>query len=90
MILVIDHGPGTNGDAYAGTPEQLAKIWNARKKWDNGAKMRAVCHSTGLQCMAVHGGGYAVGRYFDGAHRTKFCTYLLSALKWAQKGGGAL
>lgn len=40
----------------------------------------------GLQCRPVAGGGYAVARYFDGAHRTQHYTYLLPALRRVTRG----
>lgn len=86
MILVIDHGPGTNGDAYTGTPEQLAKIWRARLNRDTSAKAWAYSKPGGLQCRPVSGGGYAVARYFGGAHRVRQYTYLLPALRRVERG----
>ena len=81
MILVISHGPGTNGDAYTGTPEQLAKMWRYHLSRNVTAKAWAFDRPGGLQCRPVAGGGYAVARYFDGAHRTQRYAYLLPALR---------
>lgn len=86
MILHVTHGPGSNGSAYTGTPEHLATVWRKIVKTDPSARCHFFKKPGGLQCRAASGGGYCVGLYFDGAHKTRNYEYLLPALKRVEKG----
>lgn len=86
MILHITFTDGANPVAYAGTPEELAKRWRKLARLDKTARCHFFSKSDGLQCDGLYGGGYAVGQYFDGAHRCKYYEYLVPALKCVEKG----
>lgn len=46
---------------------------------------RCVFEVNGLRCMMCGGGGYAVGKYFDGAHKTHFFERLGNALNFMER-----
>lgn len=89
MILHVTFTDGANPVVYTGTPEELAKRWRKLDRRDKTARCLFFSKPGGLQCRAVSGGGYAVGQYFDGAHRYKEYSYLLPALKSVEKGSRA-
>lgn len=89
MILHVTFTDGANPIAFTGTPKELAKEWKLWEKWVPEARCLFFSKPGGLQCRAVSGGGYAVGQYFDGAHRCKKYAYLLPALKSVEKGAHA-
>ena len=89
MILHVTFTDGANPIAYYGTPERLAKVWRSISRKDKTARCLFFSKPGGLQCRAVSGGGYAVGQYFDGAHRCKEYACLLPALKSVEKGARA-
>lgn len=89
MILLVTFTDGANPVAYCGTPEHLTQTWRRISRKDNTARCLFFSNPGGMQCRAVSGGGYAVGQYFDGAHRCKEYSYLLPALKSVEKGAHA-
>lgn len=87
MIFHITFTTGANPLVFYGPADRLCKEWKRVKRKDPTAR----CDFFGLQkrplhCMMQAGNGYAVGRYFDGAHKTKHYTYLLPALKAVERG----
>lgn len=86
MILHITFADGSNPVVFTGTPEELAREWKRWEKWVPEARCLFFSKPGGLQCRAVSGGGYAVGQYFDGAHRCKEYAYLFPALKNVERG----
>lgn len=87
MILHVTFTSGANPIVYYGTTERLQKAWMRISKADNTARCDFFkSRENTLHCRAVHGGGYVVGRYFDGAHKSKYYTRLAWALKAVDKG----
>ena len=87
MILHVTFTNGANGLVYYGTTERLAKTWKHVANTDPAARCDFFTSQTNtLHCKAVAGGGYAVGRYFDGAHKNKTYQRLLPALRAVERG----
>lgn len=87
MILHVTFTNGANGLVYYGTADKLATAWRRIEKADPAARCDFFTfHKDSLHCKAVAGGGYAVARYFDGAHKAKTYKKLLPALRYIERG----
>ena len=78
MILHVTFIDGSNPWAFYGPRETLLKQW---KRWEHIPQARPEFICGDFKCLPVAGGGWAVGKYFDGAHTTKYYEYLGNALK---------
>lgn len=89
MILHVTFSDGSNPwVSLPGDRHTIAKQWRRWVKYHpNTARPCAMCN--GWKCLPVGGGGYAVGRYFDGAHKTYYYDRLGNALAALERLGGA-
>ena len=88
MILHVTFIDGSNPWVSLPTDRHtIAKHWRRWiKNHPDTARPCAMCN--GWQCRPVAGGGYAVARYFDGAHTTRYYEYLGHALAALERLGG--
>lgn len=67
MILHIKFIDGSNPFVSYGDKAQLLKAW---KQYRHITTARPLFMTDNYKCMPISGGGWAVGRYSDGAHTT--------------------
>lgn len=85
MILHIRFVDGSNPwVSFPADPKTLIKAW---KRWSKNPAARPDFMCNGLHCLPVAGGGWAVGRYFDGAHKTRYFERLGNALRYMERSG---
>lgn len=84
MMLHIEYVDGTNPYIMYGSKKNVIKEWTWQEKRNSAARCLFVCN--GLLCRRVAGGGYAVAKHFDGAHKTRFYERLGNALNFMEKG----
>lgn len=83
MILHIKFTDGSNPYVVYGDKTKCKKAWS---KWAAIKTARPLFICDSLQCAPVSGGGWAVARYFDGAHKTLFYNRLGNALNKLEGG----
>lgn len=88
MILHISFSDGANPWVSMNQDRHtIAKKWRRwLKNHPTTAKPSAIYN--GWKCYPIGGGGYAVGRYFDGAHKTYHYMRLGNALAALERLGG--
>lgn len=83
MMLHIQYIDGSNPFIMQGSKKDVMKEWAWHEKRFPAARCLFVCN--GLLCRRVSGGGYAVAKHFDGAHRARFYARLGNALNYMEK-----
>jgi hypothetical protein len=86
MMLHITYIDGSNPYLMYASKKDCKREWNWQAARNKHA--RPLFMAGGLQCRRVAGGGWAVARYFDGAHKTKHYTRLGDALNALERSGG--
>ena len=81
MTLHITFVDGANPYIFYGNAKETKKKW---LRFENISTARPLFLCGKLKCMMVSGGGWAVGRYFDGAHKTIFYKRLGNALNYME------
>jgi len=82
-MLHIEYVDGSNPYIMYGNKKTVMKEWAWHEKRYPLARCLFVCN--GLLCRRVAGGGYAVAKYFDGAHKSRFYEKLGNALNYMEK-----
>ena len=82
MTLHITFVDGSNPYVSYGNAKEVKKKW---LEFANISTARPLFLCGELKCMMVGGGGWAVGKYFDGAYRTLFYERLGNALNYMEK-----
>lgn len=82
MILHINFIDGSNPYVFYGNAKEVKKKW---LEFENISTARPLFMCGELKCMRICGGGWAVGRHFDGAHRTLSYERIGNALNYMEK-----
>ena len=82
MTLHITFIDGSNPYVFYGNAKDIKKKW---LEFENVSTARPLFMCGELKCMRICGGGWAVGRYFDGAHKTISYERLGNALNYMEK-----
>lgn len=79
MILHITFTDGSN--PWVSLPADRHTLQKRWREWEGDPAARPCFICGAYKCLPVAGGGWAVGRYFDGAHTTHHYERLGNALK---------
>ncbi len=89
MWLHIEFKDASNPYIMYGTKTDILREY----KWHKckyGDSILPEFGANGLLCRACSGGGFAVGKYFDGAHHTKYYQRIGDALNFLDKFKGVM
>ena len=79
MYMHVEFKDGSNPHLMYGDKQTIIKNYRWYKK-RYGSNISVLFGGNGLECRPVFGGGYAVAKYFDGAHKTTYYKKLGNAL----------